>query len=139
MAYNSIYTGQQVDDAVVKTDDILKRAQVWGGAITNGGVAIANVNVNPVTGDRTGTYDVIYSDTTNNVRSSSGTPNVSRVHVGHASQHCAGTNTGYSNGTTVFLSSVQLQSGNFIAQHYESTTASVEDWYIHEIWRLDPV
>ena len=80
--YNSVYTGVQVDAAIAKTAEILNFVQVYSGSPSNTGIPISSISINPDTGDKTGTYDIIYAGTNTSVETASGFPSTSSTYSG---------------------------------------------------------
>jgi len=141
--YNSPYTGAEVDAAIAKTDGILESVAVWEGVPTNVGVPLSSLSVNPGTGDRTGTYDVLYSETATDVETSAGTPALSRIQLLEETQFAIGSGHSDMTDTVLYSSSVDFSKdsdGNFkgvVSAHTFGTgIATHTDLYIHKIYRL---
>ena len=141
--YNSSYTGTEVDAAVAKTGTILESKQVYTGSPTNSGVPMSSISTNPDTGNKTGTYDVIYSTTNTSVDGSTGEPNVSRIWIGDEAQTSAGTGHADMSDTTIYSSSADYNGSNFTAilssHTFSSGTATNANIYIHKIFRLQRI
>ncbi len=145
--YNSAYTGPEVDMALSKTDKILEWIQVFpaggGHSPTSTGVSMSGIGINPGTGDKTGIYDVIYADDANDIKTSAGRPNLSRIWIGDEGQFSGGSGHASMTNTTQWMNSVDYEASTFNAFLYGhvfgSGTSSKDPIYIHAIYRLQEI
>ncbi len=138
--FNSAYTGAEVDAAIAKTDSILGSVQVYNGSPTNTGIPMSSIGINPDTGDKTGTYDIIYAGSNTSVDTASGEPNVSRLWIGNEGQTSGGSGHSDMTDTAMWVSSADYTLNEFTAtlhtHTFSSGLATDIPAYIHKIFRL---
>ncbi len=141
--YNSPYTGAEVDAAVNKTDKIEESVKVWSGSPINVGVHIDNIPVNPGTGDKTGIYDIIFSHDTVSPEAAGSITYNSRLKISNTDANSIGVSHSYmtdddirAHGVNYYGNGTKLFDAENFVHTFSSGTASKNEMYIHEIWRL---
>ena len=140
--YNSKWTGADIDDAVEKSKNIEHMVELYSDDTgTNLPFPIANLPVNPGTGDRTGFYIINYRYDDNG----SMVMGNSSIIVNELDSDCAGSSlTYYSDSSNeLVIKKVLYRSSN---ESFEATAQivniidgsgySTEDLHIHGIYRL---
>lgn len=145
--FNSIYTGAEVDEAVGRSLQTVVPVQVYSGSPTNQGVDISVIPVNPETGTKEGIYDVVYSNSADDINGSSGTSYISRIYIGDVSKVCMGTAVAELGieGDNMYAINCDYNRPEYPAQEFHVNHKSYDflsnsgvntPYYIHEIWRL---
>ncbi len=141
--FNSVYTGAEIEAAIVKTDEIVEFVQVYSGSPTNSGVSMSSIPADPTTGLKTGVYDVIYASNTTDVDTSAGSPNLARIWIGDIGQNSGGSGHSDMDDTYLYVNSADYDGVEFTATshtHAFSSGGSTDlALYIHKIFRLQKV
>ncbi len=145
--YNSAYTGAEMDAVFAKGDNISEYIDLYQGAPTNTGIALSSLAINPDTGDRSGTYHIMFNADTTPLEQS-GTI-LSTIYIASDTSGDAGTSAvgmgtlnivaykaKYNQGTTGSDGKIHAFQYTHV---FGSGTAAQVEYYIHKIQRLQKV